>query len=292
VASQCNISEGCNRRCSFCVVPITRGKDRARDSANILHEVEELAARGYIDIILLGQTVNSYIDRARHVNFAQLLRQVAAIDGLKRIRFVSPHPSDFSDELLDVMVSCPQVCNQIHLPVQSGSNRLLSRMRRGYTREHYLDIIRKIHRAPRSIAISTDIIVGFPGESESDFQDTLTLLDEVQYDSAFSFKYSPRPNTEAMKWPDELSEMEKGRRLDMVQEKQKLIQYKKNTSYLGQVVAVLVEGKAKSRVRLTGRMSNNRIVNLDGPETLIGQFVQVEITGFSSNSLKGNWIHT
>jgi tRNA-2-methylthio-N6-dimethylallyladenosine synthase len=285
------ISEGCNRRCTFCVVPLTRGNERVRASAGIFGEIEGLVAAGYIEILLLGQTVNSYRDRASdNMSFAQLLRRIAGITGLKRIRFTSPHPSDFSDELLDVMVSCPNVCNQIHLPVQSGSTRMLAKMLRGYTRKHYLDIIRKIHSAPRDIAISTDIIVGFPGESESDFQDTLTLLDEVQYDSAFTFKYSPRPHTEALNLPDEIPEDEKGRRLKIVQEKQKLIQHKRNASYSGQIVEVLVEGEAKSRVRLTGRMSNNKIVNFDGPEILIGQFAQVEVTGFSSNSLKGVWI--
>lgn len=286
------ISEGCNRRCTYCVVPTTRGKDRARESAGIIREIEDLAASGYVEIMLLGQTVNSYMDRTHDVNFAKLLKRIAAIDGIRRIRFTSPHPADFSDELLDVMVSCPQVCSHIHLPVQSGSTRILAKMRRGYTRERYLEIIRKLHEAPRAIAISTDIIVGFPGESESDFQDTLTLLDEVQYDSAFSFKYSPRPHTEAMNWPDEISEKEKGRRLDMVQEKQKIIQYNRNADYVGQIVEVLVEGNAKSRVRLTGRTGNNKIVNFDGADDLIGQFVHVEITGFSSNSLKGTWMES
>ena len=168
-----------------------------RSSESIVREIGELAARGYIEILLLGQTVNSYRDRAASVNFAQLLRRISAIPGLKRIRFTSPHPGDFTDELLDVMITCPQICNHIHLPVQSGSTRVLAKMRRGYTRERYLEIIRKIREAPRSIAISTDIIAGFPGESESDFQDTLSLLDEAQYDSVFSFKYSPRPNTGA-----------------------------------------------------------------------------------------------
>jgi tRNA-2-methylthio-N6-dimethylallyladenosine synthase len=285
------ISEGCNRHCAFCIVPVTRGRETVRESANILREVEGLAARGYIEIILLGQTVNSYVDRAAaNMNFAQLLKRVAGIAGLKRIRFTSPHPGDFSDELLDAMVSCPQVCNQIHLPVQSGSTRILKAMRRGYTRESYLEIIRKIRNARRPIAVSTDIIVGFPGETESDFQDTLSLLDEVQYDSAFSFKYSPRPNTAALSFPDEVSEKEKGRRLEIVQELQKRIQYNKNAAYLGQVTEILVDDKARSRVNLAGRTSNNKIVNFDGPEILMGQMVQVEITGFSANSLKGSWI--
>jgi tRNA-2-methylthio-N6-dimethylallyladenosine synthase len=287
------ISEGCNRQCAFCVVPLTRGKERVRESAAIIREVEDLASQGYVEIVLLGQTVNSYCDRSGEiVNFAELLRRIAGIGGIRRIRFTSPHPSDFSDDLLDAMVLCPAVCSQIHLPVQSGSSKVLRAMRRGYTRESYLETIRRIHEAPRSIAISTDIIVGFPGETESDFQDTLNLLDEVQYDSVFSFKYSPRPFTAALSFPDDVPEEEKGRRLDTLQRKQKLIQHRINEAYLGRKLEVLVEGNARSRLRLMGRLSNNKIVNFDGPEALIGCFALVEITGFSPNSLKGIWIQT
>ena len=287
------ISEGCNRQCAFCVVPLARGKERVRDSADILREIEDLAAHGYREIVLLGQTVNSYWDRSdNNVSFAELLRRAAKIEGIKRIRFTSPHPSDFSDELLEVMVSCEPVCNHIHLPVQSGSTRVLKAMRRGYTRESYLKIIRKIQNAPRAIAISTDLIAGFPGESESDFQDTLSLLDEVQYDSAFSFKYSPRPHTAAVDFPGEISEEEKGRRLDQIQQKQKLIQYNRNSAYVGRQFEVLVEGNARSRFRFMGRLSNNKIVNFDGPEAQLGRFLKVEITGFSPNSLKGIWIQS
>ncbi len=285
------ISEGCDRQCAFCVVPLTRGRERDRESAGIIQEIENLAARGFIEILLLGQTVNSYSDRAAgNLTFAGLLKRISKIDGLKRIRFLSPHPGDFSEELLEVMVTCPQVCNHIHLPVQSGSNRILQAMRRGYTREHYLRTIHKIRNAPGNIAISTDIIVGYPGESDEDFQGTLSLLDEVQYDSAFSFKYSPRPNTVALGLADEVPEEEKGRRLEILQERQKRIQSEKNAEYVGRTVEVLVEGKARSRVRLTGRMRNNRIVNFDGPEDLIGRIIQAEITGFSPNSLKGAWV--
>ncbi|HTY62068.1 MAG TPA: tRNA (N6-isopentenyl adenosine(37)-C2)-methylthiotransferase MiaB [Acidobacteriota bacterium] len=285
------ISEGCNRQCAFCVVPLTRGKERVRESAEIIREVRTLASKGYVEIVLLGQTVNSYCDRSGEVvNFAELLRRIAGVRGIRRIRFTSPHPSDFSDELLEVMISCPAVCNQIHLPVQSGSSKVLRAMRRGYTRERYLDMIGKIHAAPRPIAISTDIIVGFPGETESDFQDTLSLLDAVQYDSAFSFKYSPRPFTAALNFPDDVPEEEKGRRLDTLQRKQKQIQNRINEGYLGQKAEVLVEGNARSRLRLMGRLSNNKIVNFDGPDALIGRFEQVEITGFSPNSLKGTWM--
>jgi tRNA-2-methylthio-N6-dimethylallyladenosine synthase len=282
------VSEGCNRRCTYCVVPIARGKERIRESSQILREAQNLVERGCVEILLLGQTVNSYRDRtAGNMTFAKLLQQLAAIEGLKRIRFTSPHPGDFSAELLDVMVSCPQVCNHIHLPVQSGSTKILRTMGRGYTREGYLEIINKIRNAQRPIAISTDIIVGFPGESDSDFQDTLSLLDAVQCDSVFSFKYSPRPHTAALDMADEIPNEEKGRRLAILQEQQLQIQYQRNVAYLGQVVEVLVENKARSRVRLSGRTSNNKIVNFDGPDDLIGHFVKVEISKISPNSLKG-----
>jgi tRNA-2-methylthio-N6-dimethylallyladenosine synthase len=285
------ISEGCNRSCSFCVVPTTRGKERNRRSVDIIREIEELAASGYLEVLLLGQTVNSYEDfSSEKISFAALLRRIANIQGIKRIRFTSPHPVDFTDELLEAMTDCPQICNQIHLPVQSGSTRILKAMRRGYTRESYLRIIKKIQKASRPIAISTDIIVGFPGESEEDFQDTLSLLDEVQYDSAFSFKYSPRPNTAAFSLPDDVSDEEKRRRLDIVQKRQKSIQHNINAEYMGRTVEVLVEHKARSRVNLTGRIRNNKIVNFDGPESLIGRIIQVEICSFSPNSLKGVWI--
>ncbi len=286
------ISEGCSRKCSFCVVPFVRGKERNRKSGDIIAEVEDLASKGYLEILLLGQTVNSYQDRdANNMSFAGLLKRLAAVRGIRRIRFTSPHPVDFTDELLAAMTECPEICNQIHLPVQSGSTRILKSMRRGYTRESYLRIIEKVKSATRPIAVSTDIIVGFPGETEQDFQDTLSLLDEVQFDSAFSFKYSPRPDTVAFSLPDDVSEDEKRRRLEIVQNRQKAIQYKINSAYLGRNLELLVEDKARSRVRLTGRASNNKIVNFDGPESLIGRFVQVEIAGASPNSLKGVWVN-
>ncbi|HYK88526.1 MAG TPA: tRNA (N6-isopentenyl adenosine(37)-C2)-methylthiotransferase MiaB [Acidobacteriota bacterium] len=285
------ISEGCNRHCTFCVVPFTRGAERDREHSNITREVKQLVEQGYVEVVLLGQTVNSYRDPVRRdYTFARLLRELSEIDGLKRIRFTSPHPNDFTDELMEVMVSCRQVCNQVHLPVQSGSTKILRAMRRGYTRERYLETIRKIHDSARPISISTDIIVGFPGETEADFRDTLTLLDEVQYDNVFSFKYSPRPNTAALGLADNTSEEEKGRRLSILQAQQKLIQYNRNAAYLDQVVDVLVDEKARSRFSLAGRATNNKIVNFDGPEILMGQIVPVQVTGFSPNSLKGVWL--
>ncbi len=285
------ISEGCDRRCSFCVVPFTRGKQRDRDSENILHEVEALVTRGYLEIVLLGQAVNAYRDpSSAGLTFAELLHRMADIDGLRRIRFTAPHPIEFGEDLLEAMVSRPAICNHVHLPVQSGSNRVLRAMQREYTRENYLAIVDRIRRASRPIAISTDIIVGFPGETEKDFQDTLSLLDAVQYDSVFSFKYSPRPNTAAAQLQDDISEEEKRTRLTVLQEQQKLIQYNRNAAYLEKEEEVLVDGAARSRFSLAGRLSSNRVVNFDGPEDLQGRIVTVRITGFSANSLKGVYI--
>ena len=285
------ISEGCDRSCSFCVVPFTRGRQRDRESGNILREATETVGQGYIELVLLGQTVNAYRDPSpAGLTFAGLLRNLASIRGLERIRFTSPHPNYFDDELLDVIVSCPQVCNHVHLPVQSGSDRMLRAMRRGYTRNKYLETVDRIRRAESAIAISTDIIVGFPGETADDFGNTLRLLDEVQYDCVFSFKYSPRPNTAALILSDNVADEEKRERLKILQEQQKLIQCNKNAAFLGHRVGVLAEGGARANFRLSGRMSNNRIVNFDGPDSLLGSIVSVEVTGFSANSLKGVWI--
>jgi tRNA-2-methylthio-N6-dimethylallyladenosine synthase len=285
------ISEGCNCRCAFCVVPVTRGKERTRESESIIREVKDLCDQGFVEIVLLGQTVNSYRDpRSKEITFARLLRKLAQVEGIKRIRFASPHPNSLDDELVEAMVECPQICNQIHMPLQSGSTRILRKMKRGYTREQYLEKIRMIQAASRPIAISTDIIVGFPGETEKDFQDTLTLIDEVQYDYAFSFKYSARPNTEALAFQDDVPEEEKGTRLRILQERQKLIQYDKNSAFMDQEMEILVDDKAKSRYALSGRTTNNKVVNFDGPESLLGRIVPVKITGFSANSLKGVWL--
>jgi tRNA-2-methylthio-N6-dimethylallyladenosine synthase len=282
------ISEGCDRRCSFCVVPFTRGRQRNRESAHIIREVEDLVAQGYLEVVLLGQMVNAYRDPSpAGLSFASLLRRLAQVDGLQRIRFTSPHPIGFTDDLLEAMVSHPRICNHVHLPVQSGSTKVLQAMGRGYTRETYLDIVTTIRRAPRPIAISTDIIVGFPGETEADFRDTLSLLDKVQYDGVFSFKYSPRPNTQALELGDDVPEEEKGSRLALLQEQQKLIQYNKNAGAQGQVFEVLVDGRPRSNFTLSGRLSNNKIVNFNGPDELLGHIVKVQITGFSANSLKG-----
>jgi tRNA-2-methylthio-N6-dimethylallyladenosine synthase len=285
------ISEGCSRRCAFCVVPETRGPERHREITGILGEIQELVNKGCLEILLLGQTVNSWIDSADpSIRFPELLRRAAAIPGLRRVRFTSPHPNGFTDDVLEVMASHETICNHIHLPVQSGSTRMLRAMNRGYAREDYLEIVRKIRESPRPIAISTDIIVGYPGETEADFQDTMSLVDAVKYDSAFSFKYSPRPRTAACDLPDDVPEEEKGRRLVLLQERQREIQLELNATRVGRREEVLVESNARSRVRLVGRTCENKIVNFDGPDELIGTFARVEITGFGPNSLKGSLI--
>jgi tRNA-2-methylthio-N6-dimethylallyladenosine synthase len=282
------ISEGCNCQCSYCVVPFTRGRQRDRKSEDIIREVETLVAEGCIEIMLLGQTVNAYRDPSpANLAFSGLLRRLAGISGLKRIRFASPHPNGFTDELVATLVAHPQICNHVHLPVQSGSTAILRAMRRGYTRDSYMETVERIRRAPRDIALSTDIIVGFPGETEADFRHTLRLLDEVQYDSVFSFMYSPRPHTSALELRDDVPDEEKGARLKLLQDHQRLIQCNKNAACQGQVAEVLADGKAKHDFLLTGRMSNNKIVNFDGPDSLIGRIVNVHIRGFGSNSLKG-----
>ena len=284
------ISEGCSRRCSFCVVGETRGPERHREMTGIIDEIQELVNKGCLEVLLLGQTVNSWVDPSdTSIRFPELLRRLAAIPGLRRARFTSPHPNGFTDEVLQVIALHETICNHIHLPVQSGSNRVLRDMNRGYTREDYLEIARKIKETPRPIAISTDIIVGYPGETEAEFQDTLSLVSAVKFDSAFSFKYSPRPRTAASALPDDVPEDEKGRRLTLLQERQLDIQRERNAAYVGRREEVLVEANARSRVRLVGRTSDNKIVNFDGPDELIGSFALVEITGYGPNSLKGRW---
>jgi tRNA-2-methylthio-N6-dimethylallyladenosine synthase len=233
--------------------------------------------------------VNAYRDPSREaLSFAGLLRRLARIDdGLKRIRFTSPHPNDFTDDLIDAIASYPEICNHAHIPAQSGSTKVLRAMRRGYTRESYVKTVARIRCQSRPIAISTDIIVGFPGETDEDFLDTLHLLDEVQYDSVFSFLYSPRPQTRALEMEDDVPVEEKKARLGILQEHQKRIQLNINAAYVGQAVDVLVDGRARNKFTLSGRMSNNKIVNFDGPDDLMGQIVRVEISSFSANSLKG-----
>jgi tRNA-2-methylthio-N6-dimethylallyladenosine synthase len=282
------IMEGCDQSCTFCVVPFTRGRAKHRPSDRIIAEVRSLVARGYGEIVLLGQNVNSYHDPSpAGVTFAELLRAVGSLEGVRRVRFTSPHPMYFTDDVVAAISEVPALCNSLHLPVQSGSTKVLARMNREYTRSLYMEKVRAIKSSPREIAISTDIIVGFPGETEEDFADTMALLDEVEYGSIFSFKYSPRPHTAAERFEDVVLEQEKSRRLTALQEKQRGIQERNNKRYLGKVTEVLVENAARARFALAGRTTDNKVVNFDGPAELLGSFVNVRIASASANSLQG-----
>lgn len=286
------IIEGCDKSCAYCVVPFTRGPERSRASESILNEARMLAESGYTEIQLLGQNVNSYRDPSpAGLDFASLLEKVAQIPGLRRVRFTTSHPRDFVKEIVDVMDRNPVLCNHIHLPVQSGSSAVLNRMQRLYTRDEYMRRIEWIKNSHRNIAITTDIIVGFPGETESDFEETLSLLDEVQYDSLFSFKYSRRPNTPAIALDDHLSEEEKGRRLTILQEKQRGIQIRRNAELIGSIQEVLVEGFNRATSQWIGRTSQNRVLNFSHPQgeeaNLLGRYLDARVTRSGPNSLVG-----
>jgi tRNA-2-methylthio-N6-dimethylallyladenosine synthase len=285
------IIEGCDKSCAYCVVPFTRGPERSRASASILREVRELAEQGYTEIQLLGQNVNSYRDPSpAGWNFAELLRQVARVPGLRRVRFTTSHPRDFGRDIVEAIDENPVLCNHVHLPVQSGSSRVLARMQRLYTREEYMQRIAWLKQSPRRIAISTDIIVGFPGETEEDFQDTLRLLDQVEYDSIFSFKYSPRPNTAALALGDAVPDEEKQRRLLIVQEKQRAIQIRRHAALIGTVEEVLVEGRNQALGQWIGRTAQHRTLNFTHPDesaSLLGAYLPVLVTRSGPNSLVG-----
>ncbi len=282
------IVEGCDKACTYCVVPMTRGPERSRPSGTILEEARRLAAEGFTEIQLLGQTVNSYRDPSpARVSFAELLIRVAEVSGVRRVRFTTSHPRDFTPDIVAAIDAYHVLCDQIHLPVQSGSNAVLKRMARTYTREEYLEIIDCIRSAKRAISISTDIIVGFCDETLEDFDETLTLLGVVGYDQVFSFKYSPRPNTAAGRFEDSVLEEEKGRRLAVLQDKQREIQIQRNQACLGQEYEVLVESFQPRLGQAVGRTSSNRIVNFPGDPTWVGRYMNVRVTASGPNSLVG-----
>src|SRR5689334_13319108 len=283
------IIEGCDKSCSYCVVPYTRGPERSRGSDSILREVRELADVGYTEIQLLGQTVNSYRDPSnRRLTFSELLLGVAGIPGIRRVRFMTSHPRDLGSDIVEAIDASPALCDHVHLPVQSGSTRVLRAMQRTYTREEYLEKISLIRRARRPISITTDFIVGFPGETEQDFGETLSLLDAAQFDGAFVFQYSPRPHTPAAVMADAVPESEKQRRLQTVLERQRAIQTQRNQSLAGQVFEVLVEGASRRETQWTGRTSSNRVLNFTSWRTdLLGEYVSVRVTGAGPNSLTG-----
>jgi tRNA-2-methylthio-N6-dimethylallyladenosine synthase len=283
------IIEGCDKRCTFCVVPSTRGPERGRASASVLAEVARLAASGYTEVQFLGQTVDSWRDPGPPgLRFSELLLAAAATPGVRRVRFTTSHPRDFGPDIVRAIDDCPVLCEHVHLPVQSGSTRVLERMRRNYTREEYLETIAMIRSARRPISLTTDIIVGFPGETEDDFALTLDLLDRAGYDGVFAFKYSPRPNTPALEWPDQIPEAEKSRRLALLIDRQRQIQIERNAKLVGSTVEVLVDGRHEARGQWNGRTSGNRVVNFTSPmPDLLGQYAQVRISQAGPNSLVG-----
>jgi tRNA-2-methylthio-N6-dimethylallyladenosine synthase len=286
------IIEGCDYACSYCVVPHTRGPERSRSSEAVLSEARRLAGSGYTEIQLLGQTVNSYRDPSpRGLGFAQILREVAAIDGIRRVRFTTSHPNDFTREIVQAIDNTPALCDHIHLPVQSGSSRILREMRRTYTREEYLAKISWIRAARRPISITTDVIVGFPGESEADFEDSITLLDEVGYDGVYAFTYSPRPNTTAKSMPDAIPEEEKSRRLAILQDRQRQIQIARNEKLVGAEFEIMVDTHHAARSQWAGRTTSNLIVNFSSPHrNLLGEYVQTRITRAAPFSLVGEQV--
>ncbi|HLJ22879.1 MAG TPA: tRNA (N6-isopentenyl adenosine(37)-C2)-methylthiotransferase MiaB [Candidatus Acidoferrales bacterium] len=283
------IIEGCDKACSYCVVPFTRGPERSRASALVLAEVRRLADAGYSEVQLLGQTVNSYSDpSSKKMTFAELLVAVAAVHGIRRVRFTTSHPRDFGRDIVEAIDSVPQLCDHVHLPVQSGSTRILREMLRTYTREEYLEKIAMIREARRPISVTSDIIVGFPGETEEDVEETLSLLDAAQYDGVFAFQYSPRPNTSAQHMPDAIPEEEKGRRLARVMDRQREIQRARNEALVGQTFEVLVDGASRREGQWSGRCSSNRILNFTSPrENLLGEYVPVRVSSSSPNCLVG-----
>ncbi|MGH9342576.1 MAG: tRNA (N6-isopentenyl adenosine(37)-C2)-methylthiotransferase MiaB [Terriglobia bacterium] len=282
------IIEGCDKACSYCVVPMTRGPERSRTSASVLEEARQLAGRGYTEIQLLGQTVNSYRDpSSARLAFPKLLLRVAETPGVRRVRFTTSHPMDFGPEIVCAIESSPVLCNHIHLPAQCGSTRVLREMKRTYTRAGYLEKIGCIRSAKRDISISTDIIVGFCGETGQDFEETLSMLDEVEYDQVFAFKYSPRPNTVAGRREDSVPEDEKARRLALLQERQREIQLRRNQALVGREFEVLVEGYQPKLGQSVGRTTSNHVVNFPGQAGWMGQYMNVQVTSAGPNSLTG-----
>jgi tRNA-2-methylthio-N6-dimethylallyladenosine synthase len=286
------IIEGCDKNCAYCVVPFTRGRERSRLSQGVIDEARRLAREGYTEIQLLGQNVNSYRDPSlADWDFSTLLGRVAQVPGIRRVRYTTSHPRDFGKRIVDAMDENPVICDHVHLPVQSGSTAVLARMERLYTREEYLERIGWLKNARRRYSLSTDIIVGFPGETERDFAETLSLLDEVEFDSVFSFMYSARPKTAALRFEDQIPDEEKRRRLAIVQERQRAIQLRRNAALIGSVMEVHVEGRHKSLGQWIGRTSCNRTLNFThaaaGEAPLTGQYLTVRVTRSGPNSLVG-----
>ncbi len=287
------IIEGCDKFCAYCVVPFTRGKERSRTSESVLAEARQMADLGYTEIQLLGQNVNSYKDAAGKRSFAELLAAVGEVSGIRRVRFTTSHPRDFGRDIIEAIDAVPSLCDHVHLPVQSGSTRMLDAMQRLYTREQYLERVAWMKAARREISITSDIIVGFPGETEADFEETLALLQQVEFDAIFGFKYSPRPNTPSLKLEDAIADEEKARRLTLLQEKQREIQKRHNQRHIGQTCEVMVEAHNPAKGQWVGRTSQNKVMNFSVPQgrtPAIGSYVQVVATTCFPNSLAGELV--
>ena len=285
------VMRGCDNFCTFCVVPYTRGRERSRDPQNVREEVQKLALQGFKQVTLLGQNVNSY--KYEEHDFASLMETVSTVEGIDRIRFTSPHPKDFPDRLLSVIAENPKLCKHIHLPLQAGNNRILELMNRTYTKEAFLTLVEKIRERIPRIVLTTDVIVGFPSETEEEFQDTLDVMRRVEFDSAFMFKYSERKNTIASrKYPDNVSDEDKTSRITRLVELQREISNKKNQAHIGEVFDVLIEGPAKKNNQLMGRNDGNKIVVFDNTgELKVGDIVKVKIEKASTNTLIGKTIN-
>ena len=286
------IMQGCNNFCTYCVVPYTRGRETSRTPEDIISEISDLAQQGITEVTLLGQNVNSYgrvsDGSLQYIPFPELLRKVSAIDGIRRIRFTTSHPKDLSPELIECFATIENLCPHFHLPVQSGSNRILKKMNRKYTIEQYLDRVEALRQIRPDIALTTDIIVGFPGESDEDFQATMKLLDTVLYHSAYSFKYSDRPQAKAVSFDNKIEETIKSERLKILQDRQNDISLRRNREYEGSVQLVLAEGESRNADgQWSGRTMNNIIVNFDGSDFLPGQEIDVKITEGLLHSLRG-----
>lgn len=291
-----SIMEGCNKYCTFCVVPYTRGKEVSRPSDDILFEIAQLAAQGVREVNLLGQNVNAYRGATYDgdiCSFAELLRLVAAIDGIDRVRFTTSHPIEFTDDIIDVYRDTPELVSFLHLPVQSGSDRILTMMKRAHTALEYKAIIRKLRQARPDIQISSDFIIGFPGETQQDFEQTMKLVADVRFDTSYSFIYSPRPGTPAADLPDDVSEEEKKQRLHILQQRITQQAMEISREMVGTVQRILVEGTSRKNVmELAGRTENNRVVNFEGTPEMIGKFVDVEIVDVYASSLRGILLRT
>lgn len=287
-----NIMYGCNNFCTYCIVPYTRGRERSRIPEDILKEVQALAADGVKEITLLGQNVNSYKgisrDSGEKTDFTDLIYMLSEVDGIERIRFMTSHPKDISDKLIAAYGKCEKLCHYIHLPVQAGSSKVLKEMNRHYTREDYLEIVRKLREVDPDIAISTDIIVGFPGETEEEFEETLTLCEEVRYDSAFTFLYSVRKGTPAEKFENQIPEEIKHERFNRLVDVINRISAEKNAEYVERIEKVLVDGPSKNNSKTYGgRTESFKLVNFRGTPDMIGQVIDVLITGANTFSLEG-----